>query len=324
MGAERIDSGRIADRILLSRTAESLYWLGRYVERADSTARLIEMGYRMAMLPGSFTRNEWRSVAAASGCLEKFEGEAAITEAGIIRTLMLDDENPSSIRSCLERARANGRSVRTALNVQTWEALNDGWRRLELMDPATAQRDLPAVLDWVKGRSALIRGAVHGTMLRNDGYYFLTLGGFVERADMTLRLLDVKSYVLLPETDVVGGGRDHHQWTSVLHATSALRAYHHVYRGDYSPETIADFLILNRQFPRSVAFCYAELGQTLGALGVGYGEEHDCHRTAAAMVEDLGRLRMGEIFRIGLHDFVLEAIGRTHRLGSEVYRAYFS
>ena len=324
MGPERIDSGRIADRILLSRTAESLFWLGRYVERADSTARLIEMGYRMAMLPGSFSRDEWRSVAAASGCVDRFDHEAPITEAGIIRTLMLDEENPSSIRACLERARANGRSVRTALTVQAWEALNDGWRRLELMDAATVQRDLPGVLDWVKARSALIRGAMHGTMLRNDGYHFLTLGAHVERADMTLRLLDVKSYVLLPETDVVGGGRDHHQWTSVLHATSALRAYHHVYRGDYSPETIADFLILNRQFPRSVAFCYAEMAQTLDALSEGYGEVHDCHDTAARMVEDLGKLRMGEIFRIGLHDFVLEAIGRTHRLGTEIYRAYFS
>ncbi len=319
MGAERID-----DRTLLSRTAENLYWLGRYVERADSTARLIEMGHRMAMLPGSFTRNEWRSVAAASGCLDRFEDEASITEAAIVRTLMLDNENPSSIRACLERARANGRSVRTALTVPVWEALNDGWRRLELMDPGNAQRDLPAVLDWVKSRSALIRGAAQGTMLRNGGYHFLTLGGLIERADMTLRLLDVKSYVLLPETEVVGGGRDHHQWTSVLHATSALRAYHHVYRGDYSPQTIADFLILNRQFPRSAAFCYAEIAQALDALSQGYGEAHDCQRTAAKMVEDLGRLRMGEIFRIGLHEFVLEAIGRTHRLGTEIYRAYFS
>lgn len=319
MGSERIDN-----RTLLSRTAENLYWLGRYVERADSTARLIEMGYRMAMLPGSFARHEWRSVAEASGGLERFDGDGPITEAGIVRTLMLDKENPSSIRACLESARANGRSVRTALTVEAWEALNDGWRRLELMDPATAQRDLPALLDWVKGRAALIKGAVHGTMLRDAGYHFLTLGGFVERADMTLRLLDVKSYVLLPETEVVGGGRDHYQWTSVLHATSALRAYHHVYSGDYSPGTIADFLILNRLFPRSVAFSYVEIGQCLGALAEGYGERHDCHATAAGMIDDLGRLGMGEIFRIGLHEFVLGSIGRTHRLGTEIYRAYFS
>lgn len=310
-------------RTLLSRTAESLYWLGRYVERAESTARLIEMGYRMAMLPGSFTRDEWRSVAAAAGCVDLFE-DGPITEAAIVRTLLLDKENPSSVRACLERARANGRSVRTALTVQVWEALNDGWRKLELMDAQTAQRDLPAVLDWVKARGSLVRGSAAGTMLRDESYHFLTLGGHLERAGMTLRLLDVKSYVLLPETEVVGGGRDHYQWTSVLYATSAVRAYHHVYRGNYSPGRIADFLILNRLFPRSVAFCYHEIGQVLDMLAQGHGEVHDCNRTAARMIEDMGGLQMGQIFRIGLHEFVLETIGRTNRLGAEIYDAYFS
>ncbi len=310
-------------RTLLARTAENLFWLGRYVERADSTARLIEMGYRMAMLPGSFSRDEWRSVAAAAGCVDLFD-EGPITEAAIVRTLLLDKENPSSVRACLERARANGRSVRTALTVQAWEALNDGWRKLELMDAQTAQRDLPAVLDWVKSRGSLIRGSAASTMLRDEGYHFLVLGGLTERADMTLRLLDVKSYVLLPETEVVGGGRDHYQWTSVLYATSAVRAYHHVYRGNYSPGRIADFLILNRAFPRSVAFCYHEIGQVLDTLAQGHGEVHDCNQTAARMIEDLGSLQMGQIFRIGLHEFVLEAIGRTDRLGAEIYGAYFS
>lgn len=312
----------ITGRTLLSRTAENLYWLGRYVERAESTARLIEMGYRMAMLPGSVNRDEWRSVAAAAGCIDRF-ADGPITEAAIVRTLLLDKENPSSVGACLERGRANGRSVRTALTVQTWEALNDGWRRLELMDPSAAQRDLPALLDWVKQRGALIRGSATGTMLRDEGYQFLTLGAHIERADMTLRLLDVKSYVLLPETEVVGGGRDHYQWTSVLHATSAVRAYHHVYRGNYNPGSITDFLILNRRFPRSVAFCYSEIAQVLRTVAGEHGLEHDCCRTADGMVDDLGRLRMGEIFRIGLHEFVLEAIGRTNRLGAEIRQAYF-
>lgn len=322
-GPDRMAGGAlVAPRPLLSRTAENLYWLGRYVERAESTARLIEMGYRMAMLPGSVTRDEWRSVAAAAGCVDLFD-DGPITEAAIVRTLLLDKENPSSVRACLESARANGRSVRTALTVQTWEALNDGWRKLELMDAGTAQRDLPSVLDWVKQRGALIRGAASGSMLRNEGYQFLTLGAQIERADMTLRLLDVKSYVLLPETEVVGGGRDHYQWTSVLYATSAIRAYHHVYRSNYAPGRISDFLILNRSFPRSVAFCYDEIGQVLDRLARMHGEERDCNRTAARMIEDLGSLEMGQIFRIGLHEFVLEAIGRTIRLGAEIRQAYF-
>ncbi len=309
-------------RTLLSSTAESLYWLARYVERADATARLIEMGQRMTMLPGSYSAQEWRSVAAAAGCLDAFEDKDGITEAAIVRTLLLDSENSSSIRACLERARANARSVRTALTREVWESLNDGWRRLELMDASEAQRNLSGVLDWVKSRSSMIRGASIGTMLRNDGYCFLRMGTHIERADMTLRLLDVKSYVLLPETDVVGGGRDHHQWTSVLHATSAIRAYHHVYRGDYNPGQIADFLILNKAFPRSVAYCYGEIGGYLGPLGDAYDTRHPCHETAAGMIADLEQLQMGEIFRMGLHEFVRQAIGRTHRMGTEIYKAY--
>ena len=145
--------------LLLSRTAENLYWLARYVERADSTARLIEMGLRMTMLPGSFSRLEWRSVAGASGGLDAFPDPDNITEADIVETLLLGEDNPSSIRTCLERARSNARAVRTALTREMWEALNDGWRKLELMDPAEAKRDLAGVLDWVKSRGAQVRGA---------------------------------------------------------------------------------------------------------------------------------------------------------------------
>ena len=309
-------------RTLLARQAANLYWLARYVERADSTARLIEMGNRMAMLPGSFSRREWRSVAAASGCLDAFEDTENITEMDIIRTLLLDPDNPSSIRACLERARANARSVRTALTMELWTALNDGWRKLELMDPAEADRDLPGVLDWVKARGAMFRGAATSTLMRNDGYLFLGLGGYIERADMTLRLLDVKSYVLLPETEVVGGTRDHHQWTSVLHATSAVRAYHHVYLSDYSPGQIADFLILNRAFPRSVAFSYAHIGECLDQLATSHGIRPACNDTAAALIERLGRLKVGQIFRMGLSDFVRDAIRRTNQLGAEINQAY--
>ncbi|MEO1274066.1 MAG: alpha-E domain-containing protein [Pseudomonadota bacterium] len=307
---------------MLSRNAESLYWTGRYMERAECTARLIEMGHRMAMLPGNYSDREWRSVANASGSAEYFEDEAVISDTAIIRTLILDSENPSSIRSCLASARANARAVRTALTREMWESLNDGWRRLEEVDTASVQRDLPAILDWVKGRAANFRGATMTSMLRHDRYDFLTLGAHVERADMTLRLLDVKYWVLLPETEVVGGGRDHHQWTSVLHATSAMRAFHHVYRGDYSPWKIADFMILNRGFPRSIAFCYDQIGDCLDRLARGYGERHRCHATASEMIARLGDAEMGELFQAGLHDFISHAVGHTRRLNSEIYRAY--
>lgn len=308
---------------MLSRSAENLFWMARYMERAGALARLIEMGQRMAVLPRAYSQDEWRSVVLAAGAAHLFERDAVIDEKAVIRALMLDRENASSIRSCLERARANGRAVRTALTRDVWEALNEGWRTLEGTDTATAQRDLPALLDWVKQRAALFRGAATTSMLRDDRFDFLIVGAHVERADTTLRLLDVKYYVLLPETDVVGGGRDHYQWTSVLHATSGLRAFHHVYRGDYTPWKIADFLILNRAFPRSVAFCYEQLATHLDRLARGYGRRDNCHRTASDTLARLGDLEMGEVFQAGLHEFIQEMLATNRRLADEIYQAYY-
>jgi uncharacterized alpha-E superfamily protein len=307
---------------MLSRTAENLFWMGRYMERADATARLIEMGYRMAMLPGSNEMDEWRSVAAASGSAPDIAESPALKAGEVVGRLLLDPDNPSSIRSCLTSARANGRAIRTALTQDMWEALNDGWRQLGQMDSETALKNLPSLLEWTKNRTAAFRGASEISLLRNDGYFFLRMGGMLERADMTLRLLDVKYYVLLPETDVVGGGRDYHQWTSVLRATSALRAYHHVYKGDYSPWGIADFLLLSAIFPRSLHFCYRSISQYLDQLGDLYGEAHACQSTAKEMVAKLKAQGIEELFQSGLHEFVSESITVTRRLSEEISRAY--
>jgi uncharacterized alpha-E superfamily protein len=307
---------------MLSRTAQNLYWMARYLERADSTARLIEMGQRMALLPGTGDRQEWRSVITVTACETYFKDVRHLNEAAVVRGLVLERDNPASIHACLARARANGKAIRTALTQEMWEALNDGWRRLEQIDEATARRELPTILDWVKARASTFRGASESGMLRKDSYDFLRLGGHIERADMTLRLLDVKHYVLLPETEVVGGGRDHHQWTSVLHALSAIRAFHHVYRGDYSPTRIAEFVLLNAAFPRSVAFAYGQITQHLERLARAYGRRHDCHRSASAAVARLQDASMAEILRDGLHEFVSDFIGLTARLSTEVSRAY--
>lgn len=307
---------------MLSRTAENLFWMGRYMERADATARLIEMGYRMAMLPGSNEQEEWRSVAAASGSAPDIVEIPKLDARTVVQRLLLDPDNRSSIRSCLNSARANGRAIRTALTQDMWEALNDGWRQLGQMDADTALKNLPSLLEWTKNRTAAFRGASEISLLRNDGYYFLRMGGLIERADMTLRLLDVKYYVLLPETDVVGGGRDYHQWTSVLRATSALRAYHHVYKGDYTPWGIADFLILNSMFPRSVAYCYRSIKRFLDDLADLYGEKGSPQEVASEMVERLNRIGIEELFQNGLHEFVSGAITTTRRLSNEISKAY--
>ncbi len=308
---------------MLSRTAENIFWMARYIERAESTARMIGMGARMAMMPARAGHDdEWRSVATATGCSELLESEDEIDQRAILRTLIVDRDNPSSILSSIGRARDNGRAMRTALTTPMWEALNDTWLKIRDIDEDAVERDLTGYLDWVRERCALVLGAADATHLRNDGHDFFRVGICLERADLTLRLMDVKYYVLLPETEVVGGGRDHHQWTSLLHATSSKRAYHHVYRGDYSPWKIADFLILNGLSPRSVAYCYDRINVHLNHLADSYGERHACHQTANEYVAILAEQDMGEIFQTGLHEFLTESIARNNRLAGEIADAY--
>ncbi|MCF8708214.1 alpha-E domain-containing protein [Rhizorhapis sp. SPR117] len=307
---------------MLSRTADNIYWMARYMERAESTARLLTMGQRMAILPGSLHRDEWRSVVRVTGCEDLFAEDGLVKETDVIQMLVLDKDNPNSIRTCISRARANAKSVRTALTQEMWEVINDGWRKLETYDVKEARQELPSLIDWVKTRASTFRGAADSGQLRNAAHDFLRLGGVLERAEMTLRLLDVKYYVLLPETEVVGGTRDHYQWTSVLHALSGNRAYHHVYGGAYTPWQITDFLICNRTFPRSVAFCFDQLQYRLGRLAYFHGERAACHDTIMEMVDNLNQLEKGEIFKIGLHETVQNGLKMTSRLGGEIAQAY--
>ncbi|HAI29289.1 MAG TPA: hypothetical protein DCM48_07040, partial [Thalassospira sp.] len=233
---------------MLSRTADNLFWLSRYVERAENMARLMEMGYRMALMPAaaSGNRSEWESVLSASGCAAGYDPDAPLRQEEVANFLIFNRDNPSSILNCFEYARANARAMRTAITAEMWEALNNAL--MELRRPSMhnlAKNELPEFIDWVKKQGALFRGATDSTILRNDGYDFIRLGTFIERSDNTARLLDVKYYVLLPETSMVGDGVDNYQWTTVLRAASSLRAFHWVYRDDYSPHRIAHFLILN-------------------------------------------------------------------------------
>ncbi|MBT2186923.1 alpha-E domain-containing protein [Sphingobium nicotianae] len=307
---------------MLSRTAENLFWMARYMERAESTARLLTMGQRMAILPGATMRDEWRSVAQVTDCEEVFGKDAVIREADVVEHLILNPDNPSSIRSCLAMARQNGKSVRTALTQEMWESLNEGWRKLETYGVVEARRDFAELVDWVKNRAMMFRGATESGHLRNEGHDFLRTGGALERAQMTLRLLDVKYYVLLPETEVIGGHRDHYQWTSVLHALSGSRAYHHVYGGSYTPAQITDFIMLNRQFPRSVLYCFDQLAYRLQRLAHWHGQRTPANLRSEEMVETLSGADSGDIFRKGLHETIQGKLAQCNALGVEIAEAY--
>ena len=258
---------------MLSRTAENLYWLARYVERAEYIARTIDATLRVTALPAAYIgkTNEWESALFTAGVSQSFyEAYEEASEANVVEYLSFNPENPSSIKNCIEAARLNSRSVRTALTSEMWDTINGAWIELqELWSKGTTSREeLARFLRFVQETSLRFDGSAYRTMLRNDAYWFSRLGVHLERADNTARILDVKYHVLLPEEEHVGGPLDFYQWTSILRSVSALTAYHWVYRETLKPWLIADLLILNDTLPRSLASCYGNLVRNLDQIGV--------------------------------------------------------
>jgi uncharacterized alpha-E superfamily protein len=311
---------------MLGRTANDLFWLSRYVERAENMARLIEAGYRIALLPrvGDDGKQEWESTLASAGCAEQYYAKhGTLSTRDVVDFLLFDASNPSSIHTCLATARRNARAQRTALTREMWESLNGSWLEFKTITPSTLRPDaLPRILDWIKERSAGYRGALMNTILRNDTFYFSQLGTFLERADNTARILDVKYYVLLPSTSMIGSGVDNAQWEAILRSVSAHRSYRWVYKDSYRSWRIADYLILNRAMPRSLRACYSEIDTALDDLSALYGEQTPCLETAKATLSLLENGDIDTIFQSGLHEFLLEFIARNNRVGQEISEAY--
>src|SRR5262249_15566924 len=245
---------------MLSRTADSIYWLTRYVERAEYLARILEATQRLTALPLAYTgsTNEWESRAATAGWGASFYKTLPdANEETVPEFLAFSTVNPSSIRNCLEIARGNARAVRTALTTEMWDAINGGWLELKRFGAGPFTREeLAQFLRWVQESSLRVDGSAYRTMLRNDAYRFSRSGLFIERSDNTARIFDVKYHLLLPAQQHVGGPLDYYQWAAILRSVSALTAYHWVYRESLKPWLVADLLILNDQMPRSLASCY--------------------------------------------------------------------
>jgi len=311
---------------MLGRTANDLFWLSRYVERAENMARLIEAGYRIALLPraGDDQKQEWGSTLESAGCAPQYYAKhGTLDTRNVVDFLLFDASNPSSIHACLATARRNARAQRTALTREMWESLNGSWLEFQTIRPETLRTDaLPRILDWVKERSAGYRGALLNTILRNDTYYFSQLGTFLERADNTARILDVKYYVLLPSTNMIGSGVDNAQWEAILRSVSAHRSYRWVYKDSYRSWRIADYLILNRAMPRSLRACYNEIDTALDGLAVLYGSGAPCLGTAKTTIGLLDQGDIDTIFQAGLHEFLLEFIARNNRVAHEISEAY--
>ena len=311
---------------MLSRTADSLYWFSRYVERADYLARMLEAAIRLSSLPirREDAENEWASALATAGCMADFTSlYDRVSPAKVTRFLAFSKRNPTSIRNCLRIARRNARQVRTALTAEMWDTINSAWLELNRLDFDNMDASAMArFLEWVKEISLRIDGSGYRTMLRNDAYSFARLGIFLERADNTARILDVKYHVLLPENVEVGGGLDYSQWAAILRAVSALTAYHHVYHESLKPLLIADLMLLNDKMPRSLASCYRAICANLDSLAGAYGKQGEAQRLARSMRNRLENARIEQIFETGLHEFCEAAIKDNGRLGAVISEQY--
>ena len=312
---------------MLSRTAENLYWLARYAERADYLARTIEATLRATALPDAYVgnTNEWESALLTAGIRDDFYASYdEANEKNVVEFISFSRHNPSSIRNCIENARLNARAVRTALTIEMWDTINSAWIDLQnsWQGDIQSRERLTAFLRFVQELSLRFDGSAYRTMLRNDAYFFSHLGLHIERADNTARILDVKYHLLLPEEEHVGGPLDYYQWTSILRSVSALTAYHWVYREALKPWLIADLLILNHMLPRSLASCYGNLVRNLDRLGVAYGRQGPAQRHARGILNRLENSHMDDIFQRGLHEFIQEFIADNNHLGKIVSKQY--
>src|SRR5258707_4882245 len=311
---------------MLSRVASNLYWMSRYVERAENTARVLDVAWRMSLLvkEPALQDQEWFAPLNITGTLFPFAGRhSEVCAREVLHFMALDHENPSSIFSCARHARENARAVRGAITSEMWEVLNSTWLEMQHMDEDKMDaRGVSAFFDWVKERSHLFRGVTFGTMHRDDAYEFARLGTPMERADSTAPILDLKYHVLLPTVKDVGGAVDYYQWSAVLRSVAAFEAYRKVYRDVITPLKLAELLIVRDDIPRSLRFCLRQVFETLGH--VQNAQSGETVRLAGQILAALQYGRISEIFSTGLHEYLTEFLESMQGLSADIQRSFFS
>jgi uncharacterized alpha-E superfamily protein len=311
---------------MLSRTADSLFWLSRYVERAENLARILQVAQRLATLPSAYAgaSSEWESAIATAACSDAFYNSYdKANRQNVVEFIVASDANSSSIRNCVEIARTNARAVRTAITTEMWEIINGLWHEVQKFKLRNIEpTQLARFLSVVQEASLRFDGAAYRTMLRTDHFRFQRIGTFIERADNIARLLDVKYHVLLPEQEPVGGGLDYFQWSAILRSVNALTSYNWVYRDNIKPWLVADFLILRLEQPRSLISSYENINRQLDALAEKYGRQGAAQRISRATFAKLQNQDIDELFQSGLHEFLTEFIADNNWLGGAVAEQY--
>jgi uncharacterized alpha-E superfamily protein len=311
---------------MLSRTASTLYWMSRYVERAENTARILDVAYRMSLLTKDpdLQDQEWFAPLNITGTLFPFSGRHAIVNSReVLHFMALDTDNPSSIYNCAKQARENARAVRGTITSEMWEVLNATWLEMQNMDEDRLYaRGISAFFEWVKERSHLFRGVTFGTIRRDEAFQFHRLGTYMERADNTARMLDVKYHVLLPSVKDVGGAVDYYQWSAVLRSVSAFEAYRKVYRDIITPLKVAELLVLRDDVPRSIHFCYQDIYEILKKVQNRHSLE--ATRQAGEIYASLQFGTIQNIFNAGLHEYLTNFLEASYALSSEIHDAFFA
>jgi uncharacterized alpha-E superfamily protein len=310
---------------MLARAAANLFWLARYMERADYVVRLLQVAIHMnAVRVDDDRSSEWQSALVAAGCGDYLASHPKPDEAAVVNYLAFDRDNPSSIVSCIETARRNARSVRTSLTADMWEAVNATWQELAPYRAGELSQDrLGEFIEWVKARVGLFHGMCSNAMLRLDSFRFVRVGQFLERADNTARLLDVKYHVRLPTVSDVGGLVDYYQWLALLRVLGARRAYRVLYKGKVHPSQVAELLITRQEYPRSLNFCYDQITTNLAAI-----ESQDrrlaaeAQRQAHSVYTDLRFTSIEQIIASGLHEYLTRLIERTALLGGQIAKGH--
>ena len=310
---------------MLGRTANGLFWMFRYLERAENTARLIDAGLRMALTRDLVTaEEEWRSVIATAGQRAGYEAKHGTYTGNQTWNYMLREKaNPSSVLSMFSLVRQNARLARNAISGELWEAINENWLVIEdqLSKPVGENRVLDTVAT-IRRAGTLAHGALAGSMLRDEGYHFARAGTFIERADSIARILDIKYYLLLPSLSYVGSSLDTGQWDQVLRSVSGDRAYRWLNAGQIDARGICEFLILDESFPRSLAFCYCALRDDLAALARLHGSEGLSNMLMRDADTRLTELTIDDIFDQGLHEFLVEFTANNASIADAIANDY--
>ena len=315
---------------MLSRTADHLFWMARYMERAENTARMLDVNYQTSLLPQSAATAEegWRGLLSISELTWGFSQKySQVSPQTVMDFMVRDQTNSSSIVSCLHAARENARAVRGALTTEVWETQNQTWLEFNrMLGEGAFERDPGAFFEWVKFRSHLSRGVTVGTMLQDEALHFLRVGTFLERADNTARLLDVK-FQALSGSDFFGREAikdnqevDFYHWSAILRSVSGFEIYRKVYRNVIHPEKVAELLILRPDMPRSLAAC---MNETVANLQLVANEQSsETLRRAGRLKSDLRYGRIDEILATGLHAYLTQFLDRVGDLGVGISRDF--